>query len=395
MERHMPQRQSEGRNTTGAGRVLALVFCCIASAGILAACGNNSKQLNTTPYLYTANSGDNTISAFAVASSGKLSTATCQDCSYPRIDQPYGLVMNPTGAFLYTSDHSGTVGVLAFDTVYETVAVGSLAVRTNLPVGSSPDGVAVSPNGDYLYVTNYGSNTISAFAGGADGNIASTPVSCSACSNTSYFSAPTGVAVSPNGKYVYVANSASNTVSAFTIGSGGALSFTGSYNTGASPERIAISPDGNYLYVTNTYNSVDSVSGFIIGSNGTLSEVSGSACRPSSASNCFATGSDPFGIVVGHNSSVLYVANSGSSGAHGISAFSIGSGGVLTSDGTYATGSQPHGIAIAPSGDSLYVTNYGSNSVSAFSIGSGGGLTSIATYATGSKPIGIAIGTPP
>jgi DNA-binding beta-propeller fold protein YncE len=34
-------------------------------------------------------------------------------------------------------------------------------ITATIPVGSSPDGVAVSPDGTHLYVTNFDDNTVS------------------------------------------------------------------------------------------------------------------------------------------------------------------------------------------------------------------------------------------
>lgn len=48
---------------------------------------------------------------------------------------------------------------------------------------------------------------------------------------------------SAKSNYLYVANSGSGTISAFTIGSGGALTpISGTFATGAEPEGIAITP---------------------------------------------------------------------------------------------------------------------------------------------------------
>jgi len=70
------------------------------------------------------------------------------------------------------------------------------------------------------------------------------------------------VTVSPNGAFAYVANSGGNNVSAYSIGSYGALSdvFGGScgsglpnncFTTGTSPQAVAVSPNGAYAYVAN------------------------------------------------------------------------------------------------------------------------------------------------
>jgi YVTN family beta-propeller protein len=76
-------------------------------------------------------------------------------------------------------------------------------VIATIPVGYGPIGVAVSPNGGTVYVTNANEATVSVI------NTATNTVSATIPVGT----APFGVAVSPNGGTVYVANEVSNTVS--------------------------------------------------------------------------------------------------------------------------------------------------------------------------------------
>jgi hypothetical protein len=71
--------------------------------------------------------------------------------------------------------------------------------------------------------------------------------------------------------FLYVANEFSGSVSAYTIGSNGALTqLSGSPN----PFGVAVSPNGSYLYVTNIGSN--NVSAYSIGSNGALTALSGS-----------------------------------------------------------------------------------------------------------------------
>ncbi|MBI3508665.1 MAG: YncE family protein [Chlamydiia bacterium] len=82
--------------------------------------------------------------------------------------QPAGIAINPSGSYAYVSNYS---------TVYEgpdftdlTASQGTIDIidiQTNqvvsplINVGLSPDAIAISPNGQLAYVTNYTSNTVS------------------------------------------------------------------------------------------------------------------------------------------------------------------------------------------------------------------------------------------
>jgi YVTN family beta-propeller protein len=66
---------------------------------------------------------------------------------------PEGVAVTPNGAYVYvTNSGSGTVSVISSDTN---------AVTATLTIGNQPEGVAVTPNSAYAYATNYGDNTVS------------------------------------------------------------------------------------------------------------------------------------------------------------------------------------------------------------------------------------------
>jgi hypothetical protein len=69
---------------------------------------------------------------------------------------------------------------------------------------------------EVLYATNNGSANVSRFTVWRDGTL-------SAAVNTAASSSPVGIAVTPNGRYVYVANSAANTISQYSTDDAGAL----------------------------------------------------------------------------------------------------------------------------------------------------------------------------
>jgi predicted cation transporter len=80
-----------------------------------------------------------------------------------------------------------------------------------------------------LYATSTTDALISAFSVGAGGALS--PIACSTgCETEDKLSEPQGIVASPNGRFVFVANSNGNgkvaggVIEAFAIGSGGALS---------------------------------------------------------------------------------------------------------------------------------------------------------------------------
>ena len=69
-------------------------------------------------------------------------------------------------------------------------------VVATVAVGSNPIGVAVTPDGKHVYVTNQASQTVSVIATATNTVVATVPVG----------SNPFGVAVTPDGKHAYVTN---------------------------------------------------------------------------------------------------------------------------------------------------------------------------------------------
>ncbi len=82
-------------------------------------------------------------------------------------------------------------------------------VTASVTVGSGPEGVAITPNGQYAYVTNEGGTTVSVISTASNAVTATVNVG----------SKPTGVAITPNGEYAYVTNAGGTTVSVISTSS--------------------------------------------------------------------------------------------------------------------------------------------------------------------------------
>lgn len=260
--------------------------------------------------------------------------------------------------------------------------------------GTDPEGEAISPSGRFLYVATGSPGAVSIFAIAPGGAL--TPVSCSPPSNCAAGSGAFGLAIAPSGRFLYVSNSGTtNSVSVFAVAADGTLtpvqcSPLSNCSTGLDPAGAAIDPTGRFLYVAN--DGADSVSVFAIQANGSLAPVS---CDP--ATSCH-TGSEPNGVKMSPSGRFVYVTNIGS---NSVSVFAIGANGALTPVpcnpiSNCHTGSSPNDLAISPSGLFLYTTNYGGGSVSQFAVGADGTLTPIAcspasNCTTGGGPDGVAI----
>jgi len=109
-------------------------------------------------------------------------------------------------------------------------------VVDTIRVGVGATGVALSPDGELLYVTNSAENTVSVVRTDGDSVIATVAVG----------QGPEAVAVTPSGEYVYVANRAGNDVSVIRASDNAVVD---TLPANYEPVDMAFSPDGKYLYI--------------------------------------------------------------------------------------------------------------------------------------------------
>src|SRR5215471_10814327 len=113
-------------------------------------------------------------------------------------------------------------------------------VVTTVDVGLAPAGVAVTPDGSKVYVANRAvSGTVSVI------DTATNAVSATIAVGSN----PVGVAVNPDGSKVYVANQSRHSTVSVIDTSTSSVSTT--IDVGPTPFGVAVTPDGSKVYVAN------------------------------------------------------------------------------------------------------------------------------------------------
>ena len=197
---------------------------------------------------------------------------------------------------------------------------------------------------------------------------------------------PVADVASANGKNLYVLNHDDNTVVEFAIGTDGKLYPQQTCNMpGSYPTQLAINKSGTYLYIVETYqpNFSTSIPGpgamvvFPINATGGLG-ATGSLCVPvaNGVNGYFPLDLNPTAVNVLPSENYVYAVNQGKAT---ISAFSVGTGGVLTQFATYPVGVAPNAIASDPTSKFLYVTDGAANQMIGFTIQSNGTLLNMQT----------------
>ncbi|HVI18262.1 MAG TPA: beta-propeller fold lactonase family protein [Gaiellales bacterium] len=217
---------------------------------------------------HAGSAGGTNYTGFTVNRGGHLRPLGDSTVTLPDTSQPGDVLFSPDGR-KPVGDRLATSLIDSF-----TVGRGGLpAAAPGSPLaaqGLGPFGSEFRPtNAAQLYVTNAhdGANagTVSAFAaGGALTTIAASPFRDEQI-------APCWVEISHDGQYLFAVNTASGSISSYSIASGGSLTLltSTSVNAAATPEDARLSPDGSTLWVVDA--TADAVSGFAV-NRGTLTE---------------------------------------------------------------------------------------------------------------------------
>lgn len=238
---------------------------------------------------------------------------------------------------------------------------GAIAqVGNAISTGVQPQAMAITPDGQFVFIANTGDSTIGIYAVKSDGSLSSVS------STPSSGQMPVALAVDPTGKFLFAVDQQSGDISSYGISeSQSSLSLTAkgptpvptpSISLASSPTALAVSPNGGFVYATDSANNT--VTGFSYDNTGALTPLPGipqGTCGL--AGYCVQVGINPAGV-----------------------AFSRCAG--VSAKGTAA-------CTTGPDNDNLFVSNAASNTISIFS-------ACIQTSAACATPNGTltAVGTP-
>ncbi|HKC44301.1 MAG TPA: beta-propeller fold lactonase family protein [Burkholderiales bacterium] len=237
-------------------------------------------------FAYVANLGGD-ISAYSIdAASGGLTPLAGPNVAAGV--NARSIAVDPSGKFAYVANVGGGVSAYTIDPVGGALAPidadsGTAGIQS-FAAGTFPSGVAVHPSGKFAYVANFSSNDVSAYAIDPTTGVL-TPVPNSPFSTGPSGVHPFGVTVHPSGKFLYVTNNGSGNVSAYTIdATTGALTAIDAipgtvaidnFAAGTGPQSVTVDPSGKFAYVAN--NASNNISAYAIdASSGALTALTNS-----------------------------------------------------------------------------------------------------------------------
>jgi 6-phosphogluconolactonase len=371
----------------------------------LIGCSSSTSSISGTGALFLSTQGDSLVSAFSIdLSKGTIAT---KGKGVATGTMPSAMIMAPSGNALFIAN-SATNDISS----YTVKSDGTLTAASGTqPAGNTPVSMAMDSAGKFLFVANLGlqsnpaSGTISVFSV-QDAALTKVPGSPfpTAAPLASSGTGPSAVAVTPDGKFLYVANQFDATVTEYSVDASGTLTQEPSVGVGTNPSALTITPDGGFLYVANAGSSNVSafaICGQVVTScadptrpDGRLSVVPGSP---------FPAGLGPAFIVADTSGKFLFVVDRLS---NQVSQYKISTGtGGLTANtsAVISTGLNPVWAAVrngttvvtATGGTTnfLYLANLGASSISVYGFDSTVGLLGLigGPVSTGGSPSAVAV----
>lgn len=323
----------------------------------------------------------------------------CASNDNPGLGNADAVAVSPDGKSVYVAsqsdsgvvdfDRNASTGALTYEGCYTSESSGCAV--NNLPSMVDAQGVAVSPDGKSVYVTSFSEGSVNHFERNTETGgltfkdcVSSRSSGCGSGDEVPGLSGAWGVAVSPDGKSVYVAANVREAIVSFSRNeTTGSLTDEGClavHNVGCGtgneaapgvvgPTDIAVSPDGDNVYVA----------GGVPGSSGSLSTFNRSVtgaltykgCASGAIEACAETGDeslvDATGVALSPDGKSVYVAAESS---NAVTRFDrSATSGALTYQGCLSgapTGCAENdvtglkgafGLAVSPDGKSVYVVS--------------------------------------
>jgi 6-phosphogluconolactonase len=225
-------------------------------------------------YLFAANYGSGSVAVFPIGGDGSLQPASSvqQSSGTPGAAKPEAAVSgsfaasdhngphahmiasDPGGKFVFSTD-------LGLDRIYQwrfDQSSGRLSPNTPAFIkassaGAGPRHFIFHPNGKYVYVINEESSTLTLYHfDQAKGTLQEQESISTLPKNYHGTNFASGLILSHDGRFLYVANRLRNSIAQFAIGAEGKLTWVDdTWTRGDYPRSIVIEPQGRFMYALN------------------------------------------------------------------------------------------------------------------------------------------------
>ncbi len=348
-----------------AGTILTVVNCSLLLGGVSVAGEatvrpprTESSQMGYRVYVSNESSGD--VSVIDPLNSVVVAT-------WPLGKRPRGIAVSPDGQLLYVALSGSPLAPPGVDEsklppadktadgigVVDTLSGAMVKVIRGI---SDPEQLAISPDGKLLYVASEDTGLAMVIDAVQGVVIASAPVG----------GEPEGVGVSPDGTAVFVTSETAGTIARIDRTSN---QVTGRVSVGLRPRDIAFSPVGSLAYVPGEFDA-------------SLTIVDWRRMQVLHSVKVAGEGARPKGIVAAGDGRVYVTTGRGGAVVTFV-------GDPLTAGRSVSVGGRPWGIALSPDNELLFTANGPADDVAVVDRTT---LTVVARIAVGRRPWGIAIG---
>ena len=295
-----------------------------------------------------------------------------------------------TGSYTYVGTQSG---LLVGYSISTTGALATLSGSPNQFATAGINALAVTPANTFLYAAVSG---IGVYGLG----IASTTGVTTLINSNALVQdvAPSALTVDPSGKYLLVAGLANGAaaVGEYVINSDGTLAEvtgspisitfpTGTDTTNLSVQNIAVAPNSSYVFVTLGQLGVAPLPFNTSGGLSANTQIITAKASSSGISN------QDLGLAVNSTSTALFVGETNI----GVRVFTIGANKFTEISGSpFKAGGQPRSITFDGTGDYLYVANATDSTISGYSVLASGTLTALSGSpfsSVGTQPFALAL----
>ncbi|MCK2240509.1 MULTISPECIES: lactonase family protein [unclassified Crossiella] len=236
----------------------------LRSLGARSSGGAHPCHLTVHPsgkYVLTANYTSGTVGVLPIRAGGALGNPT-HIVQHPGKPHAHQVVVSPDGKHVLATD-LGTSSVYTYTLDLNS---GRLTLRSTLALakGAGSRNLVFHPDGRTVYILNELDSTLVVAAyDPATGKLTAGQRISTLPPGTTTPNFPGGIAISPDGRFVYGANRGHNSVAVFATSEGGRkVTLAGTPGSGGDwPRHLEITPDGRTLYSSNQRGNVIGIFG--------------------------------------------------------------------------------------------------------------------------------------